>query len=335
MKVFRKVSIFSFVAVFVLLFLVIGLSAISVSAYSPNLSGNHVMVLAKHQDEALAMYVSGGYVYWYVGLSGQLNRVNESGGKVQTIATVDYRLGYIWGLAVQGNFVYYIFCCGENEGSSYLYKTNISSGETTTLFQSGGNTFGGGVAVNGNEIYFATEGVYKIRTDGSDLVGLSGAFGSAMDIAYSRGTVYFTDFATGQVAAVPASGGNTTWLSPEVVNGSTGMIGIHSLIVVGDYLYWTVDPNLNGTSYVLSVQTDGVGFKALHTFSDNSSDNFLTGISFWNQSVIFVDHSTYIYSVPSSGGRITPVVKLSANDCFVSGGFLYFTTGTEVAKAQL
>lgn len=285
-------------------------------------SSKKVTVLAKNQNDPQPMTVAGGYVYWYVG-SGQLNRVPETGGKVQTLQV----LGGVYeeGVAVKGSYVFWSI---SNSSSNWFYiaRTDVSTGTTLEIYATMSPGITGPFAVNGNHVYFiANSNIYRINSDGSGLVVLAtDPSPCPYEDAFSAGVVYWYDICTGQAGSVPASGGTAKLLSPVLSHdGGGGWIGVTQLDVVGSRIYWTFYGG--NSSSVDTVNTSGKGFKALYSVTGDQV--MFGGVTYSNGNVVFADTYTgAIYSVPQDGGQLHTVVDYPAFNVDAVSGMIFLVS---------
>ena len=338
MKAFRKVSIFSFVAVFVVLF-VLSSSSIFTFAYSSNNTSNPITVLAKNQSPS-GIQLSGGYVYW-INAGTQISRVSESGGTVQSILNSSD----IDSFAISGNFLYWSTYTAPN----YLNKTDLLNHKTSVLCTSNTNeycSYVNSLQVAGNYVFFDTFlGVYRIDNNGSDLIVLtpSNLEACPTGIALSAGYAYWPNCG-GQAGKVSFSGKKAQYLGPDLCPSECDVVwlsGVHSITVANSYVYWTYNVVYSNDStfhLVNSVSMNGNHFKTL--FEGKGSSGFLTSVAYYNGSVIFSYFTRSfvtgkIYSVPATGGKPTVLANRAAIDSEVSGSYLYFSTNSQIDKLAL
>lgn len=303
-------------------------------SYSSSLfSSDKVVVLAGNQSGAEDMAVSGGYVYWYDFGSGQLNRVSESGGPVTTLLTVaNYNHAAVYGLDVSTGFVYWGLG-NFSSNTSYLYKTNGTTGTTKILYSASGIFGAVGVTVAGKHVYFiSNSNIDKVKVDGTGFQVLASAPSPfPWMLAYSNGFVFWYDLSFGYVGKVPASGGAPVILSPQLGNSGTGYNGVRNLIVVGGEVYWTHNNDNNNNRSLFAVTTSGSNFTSLYSIISGAS--LFAGVSYFKGNVIFAGPND-IYSIPATGGAPTSIVKISAYSVEVFKKHVYFTAGNEVGKAR-
>ncbi len=309
-----------------------GYSLSSASSKIADDNPTKVTVLAKNQNGADQMALSNGYVYWYDYGSGSLNSVSESGGKVHNILNVsDASHHAVFGISVENGFVFWGLG-NLSTASSYLYKTNALTGATKTLFSTS-STFLGvlGVIAVGKVVFFISDGnIDRISTTGKNLKTLA-SFPSPLPwmLTYSKGYVYWYDGVYGEVGKVPASGGTATVLSPQIGSSATDYNGVRNIVVKGGVVYWTHNDASDSNSSLYSVTTSGSNFKHLYGIV---SMGLLAGVSYYKGNVIFVGPSD-IFSIPHGGGTAKVLVSISAFSVSVQSGEVFFTAGTEVAKA--
>lgn len=335
MKAFRKVSIFSIVTIFSLLFILSSSSIFAFSYSSNNNTSNPITVLAKHQY-AFQIDLSSGYVYWNNNGS-QIRRVSESGGTVQKVLNSSD----ITSFTLSGNFLYW-------STETSVNKIDLSTHETTVLCTENTSEyclFPTSIQVSGNYVFFAAElsTIVRMDTNGSDLTVLTGnLFACPTGVTLSGGYVYWSDLCTGQVGKVSFSGQNAQLLGPDYCGNRCsyeGFTGIHSITVANSNIYWTYNVSYQNNSYfelVNSISTSGTQFKTL--FKGTSSSGTTTSVSYHNDSVIFpylTESSSKIYSVPAGGGKLTVLAKVGAIDSEVSGGYLYFSAILQIDKLAL
>ena len=297
-----------------------------------NTPGNTI-ILANGQNGAEDEFVYKGYVYWYDYGSGQLNRVLESGGTVQTITTVSNPSETaVFGISVLGKYVYW--GAGDfSTSTSNLYKTNIRSGKTVSIYSLSGSIYGAvSPWVNSSYVFFistsSTTHISRIDTNGSNYVALAtGPSPFPFSLMYYKGYVYWYDLSYGEVGKVPAAGGSAQILSPQQGNSGSGYNGVRNLDVVGSSVYWSYFNGNSGTAYLFSVSTSGTHFKTLYS----QSSDFFGGVSYYKGNVIFAETSN-IYSIPKSGGTPTSLATVSAYSVIAQAGWVYFTANSEVGK---
>ena len=285
------------------------------------------------------------------------------------------------GLILSGNTLYGTTAEGGTNGSGTVFKVNADGTGFTTLytfseFLLGQNSDGAypyaGLILSGNTLYGTAEvggsgnvgTVFKVNTDGSGFTTLhSFTSGSEGDGAYpyaglilSGHTLYGTTIAgasanNGTVFAVNTNGTGFTTLhtftiapAPNYENGD-GANPAGGLMLSGNTLYGTAG---NGGYYdngtVFAVNTNGSGFKTLHSFAGNPNDGaspaaglLLSGNTFYgttgsggsggNSGTVFAintDGSGYTilhnFGI-GSGSAVDPVAGL-----ILSGNRLYGTT---------
>ncbi len=338
MRASRKVSTFSLVVVFALLF-ILSSSSIFTFAYSSNNNSNPITVLAKNQS-TYQINLSGGYVYWNNN-GTQIRRVSESGGTVEDVLNSSG----ITGFALSGNFIYWSTQIVLN---SYLYKTDLLNHKTIVLCTSNSSeycTLPFSIQVSGNYVFFASPfGLFRMDTNGSDLKMLTprSLLACATNLTLSAGFVYWSN-CSGQAGKVSFSGKKAQYLGPDFCTSecaSAFISGVHSITVANSYVYWTYNVGYsNDTNFQLvnSVSTSGNHFKTL--FEREGSSGFLTSVAYYNGNVIFPyltgSTSGKIYSVPATGGKPTVLANRAATDSEVSGGYLYFCTSSQIDKLAL
>ncbi len=304
-------------------------------AYAPNSSSNPITVLAKNQNSH-EIQLNGSYVYWNNNET-QIRRVSETGGAVQTI----FSAAEISSFAISGNYLYW----GSQDS---LDKTELSTLKTTVLCTQNTSEycfFPYSILVTGNYVFFASllGAIIRINTNGSGLrvISPSNLHVCVSGMTLSAGYLYWNN-CTGQVGKVAISGKNAHYISPNICAEectSVFYFGIHSITVANSSVYWTYNVYYQNNSYfqlVNSVSTTGKHFTTL--FKGKGSSGFLSTIAYYSGSVIFPYESSSggkIYSVPASGGKATVIAKTFAIDSEVSGNYLYFSTGPEIAKVEV
>ena len=284
-----------------------GLVSISEVNVGNQISSNgSVKVLASGQDLAQPIALSGGYVYWYNTGSGQLNRVSDNGGKVDTITTFNLSEGSVYGFVVMGNYVY-------TTVGALVQKTNIATGATTVIENGGMNVENFGLAVSNKYVFFIKNidvprsyNIERMSLTGSDLTTLAtDPSPIPFQVLYSGGYVYWYDLYTGQIGKVYQDGGSAILLSPAFHPASTsGYIGIEPLTVVGTHVFWTYNFDIGGVwnNSVFAVTTSGANFKVLAS----TLSSFYGGVAAYKSSVLFANsRSEKLMSVPSTGGTAT------------------------------
>ena len=299
-------------------------------------SNGSVKVLARGQDVAQPMALSGGYVYWYNLGNGQLNRVNESGGKVDTIATFNPDDGTVYGLAVVGNYVYTTF-------GATVQKTNIKTGATTVIENGGSNFVNYGLTASTKYIFFIANElvprhyyIERMSLTGSDLITLAtDPSPIPWQVLYSGGYVYWYDLYTGQIGKVSQDGGSANLLSPAFSPASTTIYnGIEPLTVVGTHVYWTFNFDIGGVwnNSVFAVTTSGTNFEVL----TSTLSSFYGGVATYKSSVLFADGGNEeLMSVPVTGG----VAKILASGydfrgLVVLGASAYSSADDDIVSAK-
>ena len=335
----RKLS-FSASILLLILVALISVAPASFASSSYN-NSNPITVLAKNQS-TYQINLSGGYVYWNNN-GTQIRRVSESGGTVQDVLNSSDILSF----AVSGSFIYW----STHNFPSYLNKTDLSNDKTSVLCNSNTSEYcdlPASIQVSGNYVFFASmliTALVRIDTNGSNLIVLKPPSGLPLCVAgltLSAGYVYWSNCGTGQAGKVSLSGKNAQYLGPNFCpNGCSGTfyLNIHSIVVANSYVYWTFDINYPNGSYfelINSISTSGGHFKTL--FKGTSESGMLSSVAYFNGSVIFpyqTDSGGKIYSVPAGGGKLTVLANRAAFDSEVSGGYLYFTTVSQIDKLAL
>lgn len=297
-------------------------------------SSGNVTVLASGQSFAEPIYVYNGYVYWYNFGNGKLNRVSEQGGKVDTLFTVGSSLEDLYGLVVQGNYVYWTLseggCCG------YVERTEISTRDTTTLYSSGEFAVFG-ITVDKSSVFFVMDdSIVKMSLTGQNPTIIAYAPSHYVwQLTYSSGYVYWYDLCTGQIGKVTPSGGDLTLLSPALADCVTEVFtGIRPFDVVGTKIYWTFnffDSNIAAyNNSVDTVSTSGRGFQMLNS----TSSDIYGGVSYYNGNVIFVDHRSHsLDAIPPTGGTPTEIVSgYKFIDCSVLNTQIYASAETDILR---
>lgn len=294
-------------------------------------------VLASGQSDAQPMVLSGGYVYWYNYGNGQLNRVKETGGAVDTITTFSTSDGISFGIAVQGAYVYTSFD-NYTYGLTAILKTKISNGATTTI-ESSTVYVNYGVTTSSKYVFFVqTNGdIERMSFTGSGLTTIATDPSTLpWQVLYSSSYVYWYDLCTGQIGKVSQNGGKTTLLSPALADCGTAVsTGIEPFTIVGTHVYWTFNFVNSADVYnnsVDAVSTSGTGFKILYS----TTSSFFGGVASYKTSVLFSNEATSdMYSVPNTGG--TPKLLYSGYTFLalgVVGKNVYATAETDVVTGK-
>jgi len=171
-----------------------------------------------------------------------------------------------------------------------LYNFAVSSGVFPT--NGDGMNPNGGLILAGNTLYGTTsqggkEGfgtAFRINTDGMDFTNLHnfniGGSAPAAGLTLSGCALFGTayqggEFGYGTIFAVNTDGSGFTNLY-SFTNGSDGAYPIAELILAGNSLYGTASDDGSegyegGYGALFSMNTNGTGFKILHTFSPTST----------------------------------------------------------------
>lgn len=286
------------------------------------------------------MAISNGNVYWFNYGNGQINRVSMKGGSVDTITTVDTSTYTVFGIAVQGKFVYW---SADSSTGGHIFKTRISNGSTKSI-ESSASADNFGITTGGNYVFYVdyngtTGNVMRMSRDGAGLTTIGANVSLApWQVVYSNGYVYWYDLCTGQVGKVSQNGGPSTPLSPELGPVCTGeaLTGIEQLVVNGTNVYWTfnyaVVSKQTSNSSVDRVSTSGSNFAMLYS---DLGDTF-AGVAGYGSNIIFADFGfNNLYSIPNTGGTLTTILTgYQFTSVGIVKSHLYSTTQSDVIKTR-
>ena len=185
------------------------------------------ITLAMEVEDAMALALDDGHVYWTTDGAGYVRRVAKDGGTVATLASGQ---DFAWTIAVDTTTAYWV--TNENDGGGGIHSAAEVGGALTAL-----STIGGvGVAVDTASVYWADGAmsghIWSVAHDGGGATALASNLPMPWRIALDATSVYWTEPDAGRVRKVPLGGGDPTTLA-------SGLQEPTAIAVDGADAYWT------------------------------------------------------------------------------------------------
>jgi len=149
---------------------------------------------------------------------------------------------YAPSMTTDGKYIYYIYT-NPTTYNSGIYKIPIDGTDSTKLYE---GKFYLGLEINGDYIYFAGDGIFKIKTDGSGFTKIIGIAKDEMpsNLKVSKDKLYFISskfYTNPTLYSSNLDGSNAANLSE-----TNGYCYITDITASGDYIYY------NKSTYTLS-----------------------------------------------------------------------------------
>ena len=189
---------------------------------------------------------------------------------------------YPQGMVLSGNTLYGMVSHGGSSGNGTLFALKTDGTGFTNLHNftsDGGNP--GGVVISGNTLYGTTsDTVFKINTNGMGFSTLRGGLYPLGAVIISASTLYGTtalggSSGDGSVFALNTDSG-FFWTLYSFTGGSDGDTPLAQLVisVTTSTLYGTtIEAFTGGSGTVFAINTNGMGFRTLHSFNSSSDGN--------------------------------------------------------------
>jgi uncharacterized repeat protein (TIGR03803 family) len=249
------------------------------------------------------------------------------------------------GLILSGTTLYGTASGGGSSGYGTVFAVNIFGGGFTTLHSFAGYPSDGanpqaGLILSGNTLYGTAAGggslgdgtVFAVHTDGTgftnlyNFTGVDDGYGPQAGLILSGNTLYGTTAGgNGTVFAVHTDGTGFTNLY-NFTGGDDGSSPQAGLILSGNTLYGTTYLGGSpGYGTVFAVNTDGMGFTNLHSFT--APDNTTNSDGAWPHAGLILSGNT-LYGTAGGGGSANGGTVFAVNTDGTGFTNLHSFTGT-------
>jgi hypothetical protein len=272
-------------------------------------------VLAKLDDEPVALAVVGGDVYVALFMDGIVSIPTAGGAVTPRVASIG---GYTPGVYFQNPFTFdahdlYFAESSGGDTTGPVARAPIGGGAATVLASSKG--FTAGIAADATYVYWVDQDagtVNRVPIAGGAATQLAGGLSTPAGLALRSGKLYFGD-AAGDLLSVPAAGGNVTKLftGPGLPPNTEYADYSPPLVADADNVYFSVCPGGGtgvSTLYRLPIVQGGPPVALAAACA--------SGIAVDGESVYWSDGAA-IHAVPVAGG---PAHEVATSSQSISAG---------------